>query len=204
MPKYVPREAPVDTVWGRITAATKKEQQVPKKLWERVDTGKAGYDFRKYFDLIVDNCRLHKGIAKQKHACWKLWVEQLLEESMGFTVQAEGNMLRKGDEVFDTWESIRNWFWAIIHLWSPNFIHPREEFGEVPWSYCLDEDSPVWKGIKFLYDFHRDELVAEAMAHLINTDNEDKLVFGAPDSPETKPVEEPNVPEEEKKTELLL
>ena len=173
-----------------------------------MDTGHDGYEFKKHFEMILDNCRMHKGISKHKHECWKLWVEQLLDEDMGFSVEAEGNMLRKDGEVFDTWVSVQNWFWALLHLWSPRFIGPHEEFGEDPWSYCMDERTPVWNGIKYSYNYHRDELVGKAMAHLIKTDNGDKRYVKAESVMESAMnLAEELVNEacqEEKKTELVL
>lgn len=156
----------------------------PKLVWERVDTGQPRYEFDKYL-IILDDLRMHKALSNQKHSCWKLMVEQLLEDAMGFELEAEGNILRKGDDVFDTWDSVSQWFWTLVTHWQPTFVDKHDAFGLAPWTYCIEEDtSLVWKGLGYDYRYHRDKLVGKAMAHLIKVDREDKGYLADDPKPE--------------------
>ena len=65
-------------------------------------------------------------------------VEQLLEDDMGFTLEGEGNILRKGDKVFDAWKSVDRWFWCITHRFDPRIIDRKDEFGQEKNTYILD------------------------------------------------------------------
>ena len=113
-------------------------------------------------------------------------VEQLLEEDMGFSLEGEGNILRKGDKVYDAWKSVDRWFWVITKRFDPRVIDIKDEFGQEKNTYIVDgADKVAWNGLKYRYDWHehREKLIGEAMAHLVETDKEDKGYL-QPDEPD--------------------
>ena len=115
-------------------------------------------------------------------------VEQLLEDDMGFTLEGEGNILRKGDKVFDAWKSVDRWFWCITHRFEPRVIDIKDEFGQEKNTYILDGIEKVaWDGLKYRHDWHehREKLIGEAMAHLIETDKEDRAYLQPDDTAST-------------------
>ena len=117
---------------------------------------------------------------------------------MDFTLEGEGNILRKGDKVFDAWKSVDRWFWCITHRFEPRVIKIRDEFGQEKNTYILDGIEKVaWDGLimKYRHDWHehREKLIGEAMAHLIETDKEDKAYL-QPDEDSQIPSPPPNSP----------
>ena len=96
---------------------------------------------------------------------------------MGFSLQGRGNILGKGDHVYDAWKSVDRWFWCITHRFEPRIIKKKDEFGQEKNTYILDGVEQIaWNGIKYRYDWHdhRAMLIGEALAHLVETDKDDK------------------------------
>ena len=102
------------------------KEKEKKTLWERVYTELEPYQFT---GREIDCTQMHRAITKQKHGAWKMMIEQLLEEDMNITLEGDGNILRMGDQVYDTWTSVDRWLWCITHRFDPNVINVRDEFG---------------------------------------------------------------------------
>ena len=163
-------------------------------MWDRVDTDLMPFPFS---GERIDYTWMHRALTKQKHDAWKLMVEQLLEDDMGFSLQGRGNILGKGDHVYDAWKSVDRWFWCITHRFEPRIIKKKDEFGQEKNTYILDGVEQVaWNGIKYRYDWHdhRAMLIGEALAHLVETDQEDKAYLKSDDEPPVTVTEETDKP----------
>jgi Fe-S cluster biosynthesis and repair protein YggX len=75
---------------------------------------------------------------------------------------------------------------VITHRFEPRVIQKKHEFGEEKNTYILDGVEKVaWNGLKYRYDWHdhRAMLIGEALAHLVETDKDDREYL-QPDEPD--------------------
>ncbi len=84
--------------------------------------------------------------------------------------------------MYDAWESVDRWLWCLCRRWEPNIIRKRDELGVAPDTYITETFGEVHKGILYRHDYHREELIGEAMAHLVATDRKDRAYMeGTPE-----------------------
>jgi hypothetical protein len=183
--RAAPRASVDATTYNRL----KNKVRERKMMWDRVDTDLLSFPFT---GENIDRERMHKALTLHRHACWKMMVEQLLEDDMGFTLEGQGNILRKGDKVYDAWKSVDRWFWVITHRFEPRIIEKNKTFGEEKNTYIVEGMAVVaWKGLKYRHDWHdhRDVLLGEALAHLVETDKADKEYLQSSDDEPAEPDE---------------